>query len=347
MLSLELSQHAARKRALKAPQRRGPAPIRNNAGILYGINDMRFEQFNLPQVPAPGKVRVRVSTCGICGSDVHYWKRGKIADFHVNAPMVLGHESAGTIVELGEGVTDLAVGDRVAMEPGIPCWTNKSSREGRYNLSEDLKFWATPPYHGSLMEYLDHPSDFCFKMPRNVTMEEGAMIEPLSVAVHACRRGEVQPGKNVVIMGAGPIGLLALKAVQAYGADNIAIADVKQENLDRAALYGANILFRPRMDDLPEESARRLKAIFPPHGPDIIIDAAGFEVTVQTSIRACAPGGRVVLVGMGQEYAKIPSATVAVKEISLMGSFRYANTYPMCIKMMENKRIDVMINLAD
>ncbi|KAK9862916.1 hypothetical protein WJX84_008576, partial [Apatococcus fuscideae] len=192
------------------PEQVEPAVWRNPAAVLHGVNDLRFEDVPMPDRLTDGYVRVEMKAVGICGSDVHYWKKGRIADFVVTGPMVIGHESAGTVVELGPGVTTLKIGDRVAVEPGVPCWHNKASREGRYNLCPDIRFFATPPHHGSLAQYVDHPADFCFPLAPNLTHEEGAMAEPLSVGVHACRRAGVCPGKNVAIIGAGPIGLITL-----------------------------------------------------------------------------------------------------------------------------------------
>lgn len=313
----------------------------NNAAILYGIEDLRYENFPLPARVPEGCVRIKIVSTGICGSDVHYMKKGRIADFVVNGPMVIGHESSGVITQVGQGVQRLKVGDRVALEPGVPCWSNKACREGRYNLCPDIKFFATPPHHGSLMEYVDHPADFCFVLPPNVSFEEGAMCEPLSVGVHACRRGEVCPGKSVAILGAGPIGLVALMAAKAFGADSVAVTDIKNDNLALAEQLGADVCLNPTASATPAEVGEWLKASLPPYGPDVVIDCAGFQSTLQTGIRACVAGGKLVVVGLGGEEASLPIASAACKEVDIIGSFRYANTYPLCLKLMESKRVDV------
>ncbi|KAK9814629.1 hypothetical protein WJX72_009022 [[Myrmecia] bisecta] len=314
---------------------------RQSKAILYGVNDLRYEDFPMPEHISYGHVRVEVKAVGICGSDVKYWKKGRIADFVLDGPMVIGHESAGTIVEVGQGVRGLAVGDRVALEPGIPCWQNKPSREGRYNLDPDIVFHATPPHHGSLCQFIDHPADFCFPLPTSLSHEEGAMIEPLSVGVHACRRAGVGPGKSVAVLGAGPIGLVAMLGAKAFGADAIAITDVKQDNLELANRLGATMALCHSATATPQDVASSIKAALPPHGPEIVIDCVGFESTMQTAIQACMPGGKVVLVGLGADMMHLPMSTVGSKEIDVMGSFRYANTYPMCIAMMESQRVDV------
>lgn len=318
-----------------------PHGFSNAAAVLHGINDLRFEDFPLSPKPAESMVRIQINAVGICGSDVHYWKKGRIADFVVDGPMVIGHESAGTVVEVGPGVKRLKVGDRVAVEPGVPCWSNKACREGRYNLCPDIEFFATPPHHGSLMQYVDHPADFCYLLPPNVSFEQGAMVEPLSVGVHACRRGEVRPGKNVAILGAGPIGLVTLMAAKAFGADSVAITDLKNDNLALAEQMGADICLNPKASATPAEVGEWIKASLPPYGPDVVIDCAGFESTLQTGVRACVAGGKVVIVGLGSEEAKIPISVAACKELDISGSFRYCNTYPLCLKLLESGKVDV------
>lgn len=314
----------------------------NYAAVLHGINDMRYEEFPLASTLKEGTVRIEVKAVGICGSDVHYWKRGRIADFVVKEPMVIGHESAGVVVEIGPGVRDLVVGDRVAIEPGVPCWTNRASREGRYNLCPDIKFFATPPVHGSLANFIDHPAEFCFKLPEGVTFEEGAMCEPLSVGIHACRRGKVEPGKNVVILGAGPIGLMTLAAAKSFGATSLAITDISPQNIALAKKMGATEAYCHPRTATPQEIADYLKKMLSPYGPEIIIDCVGFESTVQTAIRSCCMGGKVVVVGMGQDNMTLPMSTVGVHELDVLGCFRYANTYPLCLSLLANKKIDVL-----
>lgn len=186
---------------------------------------------------------------GICGSDVHYWVNGRIGDFVVKAPMVLGHEAAGIVHQVGEGVThlkpgngfkhhshflfillylilSLKLGNRVAIEPGVPCRSCEPCKIGRYNLCPDIIFCATPPYDGNLARYYTHAADFCYKLPDHVSTEEGALLEPLSVGVHACRRAGVTIGQKVLICGAGPIGLVCLLTAKAMGASSVIITGI-------------------------------------------------------------------------------------------------------------------------
>ena len=189
-------------------------------------------------------VLIRMQEVGICGSDVHYWTKGCIGDFVVKAPMVLGHEASGIVHEVGECVTHLKkgistiikneygirscdlfyyTGDRVAIEPGVPCSLCDFCKNGQYNLCGDVFFCATPPDHGNLCRFYTHAADFCYKLPDHVSLEEGALLEPLSVGVHACRRAGVAIGKTVLICGAGPIGLVCLLTAKAMGASSVLI----------------------------------------------------------------------------------------------------------------------------
>lgn len=151
-----------------------------------------------------------MDSVGICGSDVHYLTHGRIGHFILEKPMVIGHESAGVVAKVGKNVKNLVAGDRVAIEPGKPCLSCDLCKEGKYNLCDDMIFCATPPYDGNLTRYYKHAANFCYKLPDHVTMEEGALLEPLSVGVHACRRAGVGLGSKVLILGAGPIGLVTL-----------------------------------------------------------------------------------------------------------------------------------------
>lgn len=311
------------------------------AAVLHGIDDLRLEPWELPDEPPEGHVRIRVANVGICGSDVHYWKRGRIGPFVLEAPMVIGHEAAGTVEAVGSGVTSLRPGDRVALEPGVPCCSHPAYRQGRYNLAP-ISFMATPPVHGCLCERVDHPAEWCYRLPAQVSLEEGAMCEPLSVGVHACRRGGVQPGKRVAILGAGPIGLVTLLAAKAFGADCIAITDLKETNLELAKQLGADAALQASALAVPADAAAALReAAGAPDGFEVVIDCAGFESTMQVALSACASGGTVVLVGMGQELMTLPLTEACIREVSIVGSFRYCNTYPLCVSLLASGRVNV------
>jgi D-xylulose reductase len=189
--------------------------------------------FPLPQELGANDVRIKIANVGICGSDVHYYLHGKIGGFVVNEPMVLGHEASGTITEIGSAVKNLKVGDRVCMEPGIPDYASRETLQGMYNLDPDVRFWATPPIHGCLRESIVHPANLTFKLPDNVSFEEGALVEPLAIGVHSAKKARVfVPGDTALVLGAGTIGLVTALAAIAAGCSHVIVADSKQEKLD-------------------------------------------------------------------------------------------------------------------
>ncbi|KAK4280407.1 hypothetical protein QN277_012035 [Acacia crassicarpa] len=312
----------------------------NMAAWLVGINTLKIQPFKLPALE-PHDVRVRMKAVGICGSDVHYLKTLRCADFIVKEPMVIGHECAGIIEEIGSEVKHLVPGDRVAIEPGISCWRCDLCKDGRYNLCPDMKFFATPPVHGSLANQIVHPADLCFKLPDNVSLEEGAMCEPLSVGVHACRRASVGPETNVMIMGAGPIGLVTMLSARAFGAPRIVIVDVDDHRLSVAKDLGADetVKVSTKIEDVSEEVVQIHKAMG--GRVDITFDCAGFNKTMTTALSATRAGGKVCLVGMGHGVMTVPLTPAAAREVDVIGIFRYKNTWPLCLEFLRSGKIDV------
>ena len=208
------------------------------ASVLNGIGDLTVEERPVP-TPGSGEVLVRIGSVGVCGSDIHYYDHGRIGPYVVERPLVLGHEAGGEVVRLGPDVTRLEQGQRVSIEPGVPCRSCAQCLGGRYNLCPDVRFFATPPYDGAFCEYVVMPESFVHPVPDSVSDDAAGLIEPLSVGIWACRRGQVAPGSHVLITGAGPIGLVCLQAALAYGAADVVVSDVNAHRLALATKLGA------------------------------------------------------------------------------------------------------------
>lgn len=309
----------------------------NLSAVLYGINDLRLEQRKIEE-PGHNEVLLRMGSVGICGSDVHYLTKGRIGDFIVKDPMVLGHEAAGTVHKCGPGVTHLKPGDRVAIEPGVPCRMCDHCKGGRYNLCEKVFFCATPPDHGNLQRYYKHAADFCFKLPDHVSLEDAATFEPLSVAVHACIRADVKIGKTVLVCGAGPIGLVNLLTAKAMGASRVLVTDVVEHRLEFAKSIGADETLKVvgGVDTLVGEVEAKLG-----RKPDITIECSGFESSIQLAIKCTKSGGMVVLVGMGAPDVKLPLLSAMIREVDIRGVFRYSNCYPIALDLVATGRVNV------
>lgn len=312
------------------------------AAVLHGVHDLRVESVAAPGAPKPDEVQIQIGKVGICGSDVHYWQHGRIGDFVVREPMILGHECAGTVVEVGADVSHLSVGDRVAIEPGVPrLSTNVSNyymKRGQYNLCPDIFFFATPPDHGSFCSLVNHRADFCFKLPENVSLEEGAMIEPLSTGIYAARVAPVRMGDTVVITGAGPIGLMNVLACRAAGAAQIIVSDVVQSRLDVALEIGATRVVKGGADELKRVAQEPTDG----RGADVGIECAGHPAALGAAIGACRAGATVVLIGMPpDDSAQININDLIVREITLRPIFRYNNTFPTGVALLASGAVDV------
>ncbi|KAL4595281.1 hypothetical protein ACB092_12G080200 [Castanea dentata] len=312
----------------------------NMAAWLVGIKTLKIEPYHLPPL-GPHDVKVQIKALGICGSDVHHFKNMRCANFIVKKPMVIGHECAGIIEEVGSQVKTLAVGDRVALEPGISCRRCNLCKDGRYNLCPEMKFFGSPPTNGSLANKVVHPEYLCFKLPDNVSLEEGAMCEPLSVGVHACRRANISPETNVLIVGAGPIGLIVLLAARAFGAPRIVIVDVDDCRLSIAKNLGADetIQVSTNIQDVCEEVVKLQSAMG--SGIDVSFDCVGLNKTMSTALNATRSGGKVCLIGLAQSETTVPLTPATVREVDVIGIFRYRNTWPLCIELLKTGKIDV------
>ncbi|KAF1814080.1 putative xylitol dehydrogenase [Eremomyces bilateralis CBS 781.70] len=315
----------------------------NPSFVLKSIGNFAYESRPVPDLKSPTDVLIAVKQTGICGSDVHYWTHGAIGSFIVKAPIVLGHESAGVVVRVGDGVTSVKPGDRCALEPGIACRSCVRCKEGRYNLCPDMRFAATPPYDGTLAKYYVLPQDFCYKLPETVSLEEGALIEPAAVAVHVCKQVDVRPGSTMVVFGAGPVGLLCCAVAKAFGATRVVSVDINEERLEFAKKYAATEGFMSKRGESAEEAGRRLveEGDFGA-GVDKAIDASGAEYCIQMAMHALRPGGSFCQAGMGKPEITFPITTMCVKELNIKGSFRYAeDDYRLAIQLVASDRLDV------
>ncbi|PVH94748.1 GroES-like protein [Periconia macrospinosa] len=318
------------------------ATQKNPSFVLQAPGKVVYEDRPIPTLHSPYDVVVRPRWTGICGSDVHYWVEGRIGHFVVESPMVLGHESAGIVHSVGEKVTNLKVGDRVAMEPGVPCRRCLRCKEGKYNLCPDMQFAATPPFDGTLARYYTLPEDYCYKLPESMSLEEGALIEPAAVAVHITRQAAVKPGDSVVVFGAGPVGLLCCAVAKAYGATKIVTVDINDERLNFALQYAATTSFKSARVSAEENARNMIKECELGPGADIIIDASGAEPCIQTAIHALRMGGTYVQGGMGKPDINFPIVAMCTKELNVRGSFRYgAGDYQTAIDLVATKRISV------
>ncbi|XP_019200519.1 PREDICTED: L-idonate 5-dehydrogenase-like [Ipomoea nil] len=338
--SSKLVDHHINRNLEREREREMEADEKNMAAWLVGVRTLRIQPYILPPL-GPHDVKVRIKALGICGSDVHHFKHMRCANFVVKKPMVIGHECAGIIEEVGSQVKSVAVGDRVALEPGISCGECHLCKQGRYNLCPEMKFFGSPPTNGSLANQVVHPADLCFKLPDNVSLEEGAMCEPLSVGVHACRRAGIGPETRILILGAGPIGLVTMLAARAFGAPTILIADVDDRCLSFAKSLGADhtIQVTTSIQDVEKE----VEQIRQKSGGivDVSFDCVGFNKTMATALQATSSGGKVCLIGLGQTEMTVPITAASAREVDIVGIFRYRNTWPLCIEFLRSGKIDV------
>ncbi|WEW59897.1 sorbitol dehydrogenase [Emydomyces testavorans] len=314
----------------------------NPSFVLKGIKQVKFEDRPIPTIQHPHDVLINVKFTGICGSDVHYWDRGSIGHFVFKEPMVLGHESSGIVTSVGAAVKTLQLGDRVALEPGMPCRRCEACKSGTYNLCDDMAFAATPPYDGTLAKYYVLPEDFCYRIPEGMDLQEAALMEPLGVAVHVTKRGGVKPGDQVVVFGAGPVGLLCCAVAKAFGASKVIAVDIQPTRLDFAKKYAATGIFLP--EAVPAvENARKLKEQHGlSRGADVVLDASGAEASAHTGIHALRPGGTYVQGGMGRDEFSLPIMAVCIKEINVKGSFRYGSgDYKLALDLIASGKIQV------
>jgi len=305
--------------------------------VLEETRKLSIREIDLPQSLGPNDVRIKVATVGICGSDVHYYSHGRIGPFVVNAPMVLGHEAAGTVLECGSAVTQLRVGDRVCMEPGVPDATSRASKLGIYNVDPAVTFWATPPVHGCLTAQVVHPAAYTYKLPDNVSFAEGAMVEPFAIGMQAASRARITPGDVGLVIGAGPIGIMVALAALAGGCARVMIFDVVPEKLTTAATYPGIQPLLPAGGDLTEQ----VMAATTGWGADVVFECSGHPSAFATIFHHARPGGCVVFVGMPVAPVTFDVVQAQTRELRMETVFRYANVYDRVIELIASGKVDL------
>ncbi len=300
-----------------------PTTMRANVLLKQGV--LELQERPVP-TPADDEVLLRVASVGVCGSDVHYYKHGRIGDFVVDSPLVLGHEVSGTVVAVGRDVPESRIGERVAVDPQRPCRRCRQCKSGRMNLCPQMRFYATPPVDGTFSDYVTAPADQAFAVPDAMSFDTAALLEPLSVGLWAAHKAQVTPGDQVLVAGAGPIGAMVAQAVRARGATDVVVTDFVDSRRERITSFGATRALHPVAD---AEEIAALRA-------DAFIDCSGATPAVLSGIRSTRSGGTVVLVGMGADEMPIPVSLVASREISVTGVFRYVDTWPRGIELVSS-----------
>ncbi|KIY73893.1 GroES-like protein [Cylindrobasidium torrendii FP15055 ss-10] len=314
-----------------------------NIGLfINNRRDIHLAEMPKPS-PAPGHVLVRMRATGICGSDVHLWHDGRIGHHVVNDDMCVGHEPAGEIVELGEGVTQWKVGDRVALEAGIPCFlaSCEQCRLGRYNGCPVLAFIGVPPWHGALTRWHVHPQEWCHRLPDNVSYEEGALCEPLTVALSGIQESGIMLGDPTLIGGAGPIGLATLLAARAAGAEPIVITDLHQSRLDVAKSIVPTV--KTVLIDPSVSQEDQAKKIVEAAGQEISValECTGFEGSIGTAAFCLRYKGCLTILGVGRSIQSYPFMRLSLNEMSIKFVNRYANQHARAIRLVSGGVIDL------
>lgn len=305
--------------------------------VLEKKGELSLREIALPLDAGPDDVRIAIHTVGVCGSDVHYYTHGAIGSYIVRQPMVLGHEASGTIVEVGANVTNLKVGDRVCMEPGVPNLASRATKLGIYNVDPDVRFWATPPVHGVLAPYAVHPAAFTYKLPDNVSFAEGAMVEPFAIGMQAAARARIVPGDVAVVVGCGPIGIMIALAALAGGCSKVLISDFSAPKLEIAGQYPGIVPVNIGEQSLVDA----VRTATDNWGADIVFEASGSPKAFTNLFDIVRPGGAVVLVGLPVETVELNVPAAISKEVRIETVFRYANIFDRALQLIASGKVDL------
>jgi D-xylulose reductase len=305
--------------------------------VLERKGVLSLRDIDLSLAIGPGDVKIAIHTVGVCGSDVHYYTHGRIGPYVVKAPMVLGHEAAGTIVEVGSQVKGLKVGDRVCMEPGVPDLSSRASKLGIYNVDPSVTFWATPPIHGILTPFAVHPAAFTYKLPDNVSFAEGAMVEPFAIGMQAAARARIVPGDVAAVIGAGPIGIMVALAALAGGCSRVLISDFSKEKLTIAGRYDGITPIDLSTETFAAAVARETEN----WGADIVFEASGSPKAYNGIFDLVRPGGALVMVGLPVEPVTFDVPGAISKEVRIETVFRYANIFDRALALIASGKVDL------
>jgi len=305
--------------------------------VLEKKGELSLREIALPLDVGPDDVKIAIHTVGVCGSDVHYYTHGAIGSYVVRAPMVLGHEASGTIVEVGANVRTLKIGDRVCMEPGVPNLSSRATKLGIYNVDPDVRFWATPPVHGVLAPQAVHPAAFTFKLADNVSFAEGAMVEPFAIGMQAAARARIVPGDVAVVVGCGPIGIMIALAALAGGCSKVLISDFSAPKLKIASQYAGIVPVNIGEQSLVDAVA----AATDNWGADIVFEASGSPRAFADLFDVVRPGGAVVLVGLPVEPVSLNVPAAISKEVRIETVFRYANIFDRALQLIASGKVDL------
>lgn len=310
--------------------------MKNKVAYMEGAMHLYYDEWPMPEA-GPGEVVVEVEYVGICGSDIHFFETGMIGPRNIVGKQILGHEAAGRVFQVGESVSHLRVGDRVALEPGLACGECRYCKEGLYNLCPHVKFISSNPYQGAMQKYMAHPAHLCFKLPDEVSTLEGALIEPLAVGLHAANQAGVRLGQSVVILGAGCIGLTTLLAAKAMGASSIIVTDLCANRLAVAKRLGADTVIDPSK----ENAVERILALTNGEGADVVFETAGSRATAAQTGSLARRAGTIMIVGNVFGETPFNFHQISCREVTVKTVFRYRNIYPLAIRAIRSGKIDV------
>ncbi len=312
------------------------ATLKNRAAYMTAVGKMELREIETP-APGPCEVLLRTEYVGVCGSDVHFFESGVRRGKPFALPFILGHECSGTVMEVGAEVRHLQKGDRVTIEPQQTCGQCKPCKSGRYNMCADVKFPSVPPYDGMLRNYMTFPAHLCYRLPDAVSTRDGALIEPLAVGLEAAKRGEVELGKTVAILGSGCIGLTTLLACKARGASRIIVADLYPNRLEKARAFGATDVVCAADGDTTEQIWKLLGG----EGPDVVFETAGSRVTATQSGKLVGRCGVIVMVGNINGETPMDFIDLMYKEGEIRTIYRYKNNFPTAIAAVAEGKIDI------